>query len=105
MIKVSVEKKKDGIVAFSCKGHAGYAEEGQDIICSAVSALTINAVNSVEKLAGLRYESKDCSGNLTFRLLDAPSPESNLLLQSMIIGLQSIEADCPKYLKVTIVES
>ena len=28
------------------KGHAGYAEEGQDIVCAAVSALVINTVNS-----------------------------------------------------------
>ena len=31
-------------------GHAGYAEEGQDIICAAVSALIVNTVNSVETL-------------------------------------------------------
>ncbi|MFR2781914.1 MAG: ribosomal-processing cysteine protease Prp [Clostridium sp.] len=30
------------------EGHAGYAEEGEDIICAAVSALAINFYNSVE---------------------------------------------------------
>ena len=30
------------------EGHAGYAEEGEDIICAAVSARAINLYNSVE---------------------------------------------------------
>ena len=34
---------------FESKGHADYAEDGDDIVCAAVSALTFNAVNSIEK--------------------------------------------------------
>ncbi len=30
------------------EGHAGYADEGEDIICAAVSALALNFFNSVE---------------------------------------------------------
>ena len=29
-------------------GHAGYGEEGEDIVCAAVSALVLNMANSVE---------------------------------------------------------
>ena len=29
------------------EGHAGYADEGEDIICAAVSALALNFFNSV----------------------------------------------------------
>ena len=36
-----VFKDKQGmIVGYKVSGHAGYSEEGSDIICSAVSALT-----------------------------------------------------------------
>ena len=31
------------------KGHAGYDEYGKDIVCAAVSVLTVNMANSVEK--------------------------------------------------------
>ncbi|MBR4767728.1 MAG: ribosomal-processing cysteine protease Prp, partial [Lachnospiraceae bacterium] len=41
------EKKVNG---FQVSGHSGYGEAGNDILCSAVSALTINCVNSIETL-------------------------------------------------------
>ena len=39
MITVTVSKKNSSYTEFVSRGHAGYAEEGQDIICAAVSAL------------------------------------------------------------------
>ncbi len=49
MITVIVYQRSDGeYIGFETSGHAGYADEGYDIICAAVSALTVNAVNSVE---------------------------------------------------------
>ena len=49
MIQVSVKKQKDNIVGFHMEGHSGYAEQGADIVCSAISALAINCVNSIEE--------------------------------------------------------
>ncbi len=41
--------KRDGIYyGFEEKGHAGYAESGDDIVCSAVSAMTMLIINAVE---------------------------------------------------------
>ena len=39
------------ITGFYSAGHAGYAESGSDIICSAISVLTINTINSIEALS------------------------------------------------------
>ena len=50
MITIKVRKKNGSYEEFISKGHAGYAEEGQEIICAAVSALVINTVNSLEQL-------------------------------------------------------
>ncbi len=41
--------KRDGIYyGFEEKGHAGYAESGDDIVCSAVCAMTMLIINAVE---------------------------------------------------------
>ena len=41
--------KRDGIYyGFEEKGHAGYAESGDDIVCSAVSAMTMLIINAIE---------------------------------------------------------
>ena len=44
MIHITLwQNEKEEIIAFEVDGHAGYGEEGWDIVCSAVSALTIAA--------------------------------------------------------------
>ena len=50
MIQVEIIRDASkAYVGFSIKGHAGYAEHGQDIICAAVSVLAQNTVNSIEQ--------------------------------------------------------
>ena len=41
MINITVKKRNGSYLDFLSRGHAGYAEEGQDIVCAAVSALII----------------------------------------------------------------
>ena len=41
--------KRDGIYfGFEEIGHAGYAEAGEDIVCAAISAMTMLIINAVE---------------------------------------------------------
>lgn len=75
------------------KGHAGYGEEGQDIVCAAVSALVLNACNSIEKFTRDEFEGKaeEVSGNFTFGFTGEVSQQSKLLMDSLILGLRNIE--------------
>ncbi len=91
MITVTVFKKSGACRGFVCEGHAGYAEEGYDIICSAVSALTVNAVNSIEALTGDAVLAKTKDGFLEARIEGRLSDKSRLLLDSMVLGLQEIQ--------------
>ncbi len=75
---------------FKISGHAGYDESGKDIICSAVSALAINTVNSIEELTDDKCNvNSDESGSLELEVL-TPSNSSELLLRSLYIGIESI---------------
>ena len=50
MIKVTIYKtERHEYVGFDTEDHAGYGEQGQDILCAACSALVINALNSIER--------------------------------------------------------
>ena len=50
MIQVDVYSDSKGCTTgVEVKGHAGYDEYGKDIVCAAVSVLTVNMANSVEK--------------------------------------------------------
>ena len=77
------------------EGHAGYAEEGEDIICAAVSALAINFYNSVETFTEDAFEGAAGQEDVQFdfRFTSDISPESQLLMKSLVLGLQNIEKD------------
>ena len=77
------------------EGHAGYADEGEDIICAAVSALAINFYNSVETFTDDGFEGIAGQEDVQFdfRFTSDISPESQLLMNSLVLGLQNIEND------------
>jgi len=80
------------VLGFSLQGHAGYGEAGQDIVCAAVSALVLNMANSVETFTedGFTGEAAVEGGGFSFRFTGEISPESKLLMDSLILGLQNI---------------
>ncbi len=100
MIHITILQNQGEIREFHCIGHAQYAEAGQDIVCAGVSALVINAVNSIEKLTSTRFslvtDDESGSGLIDVTFLECPSPEAKLLLDSMILGLQGIQKDYGK---------
>lgn len=95
---------------FQIKGHADYAEEGQDIICSAVSVLALNTINSIEALTAVQPVCEMKDGYLTCRVLELQTagneyPAVSLLLDSLALGLKSIvESYGAQYLHVLIIQ-
>ena len=90
MITVTIYRESGTYRGFTCSGHADYAEEGYDIICSAVSVLTVNAVNSIEQFTEDKISASVSEGFLEFQIKGDVSKASKLLLDSMILGLQDI---------------
>ena len=91
MITITVFRESGTYRGFTCEGHADYAEEGYDIICSAVSVLTVNVVNSIECFTDDRASASVSEGFLEFEFDGSVSDQSRLLLDSMILGLQDIQ--------------
>jgi hypothetical protein len=77
---------------FRVKGHAGYDDFGKDIVCAAVSAVTIGMINATLELtdAGVIYETGE-SGLLRFKYDGIPGHDAKLLFRSMLLSLKSIE--------------
>ena len=94
MIKATIYKTdRHEYAGFDISGHAEYSESGSDIVCAAVSALVINAVNSIEHFTDDESScvSDEESGRISFRFSHIPSHDASLLLDSMILGLEEIE--------------
>ena len=91
MIKITVIKHADKYRGFVISGHAGYAEAGYDIICSAVSVLAVTTVNAIESLAHVYVEAEQEDGYISCQLPKGVNPEGTLLIDAMILGMQQIQ--------------
>ena len=96
MVRARIFRKEDRIEGFSVSGHAdAYAEVGQDVVCAGISALVINAVNSIEQFTSSRFSCETAGeegGRIEFSLTErADAADTQLLLSSMVLGLSEIE--------------
>ena len=93
MTTITITKSSDdNFKKIECKGHAGFADRGEDVVCAAVSVLTINLLNSVEKFTddGIVIEQDEKKGLIRLEFKDTPSPEADLLARSFELGVTSI---------------
>ncbi len=98
MITVTVFNKNDQIVGVQLEGHAEYGRKGKDIVCSAVSILYINLVNSLENFTNDEMELNG-SKKINFQnviLKNMPGKEAELLFQSFMLGITTIEQEYGK---------
>ncbi len=91
MITVTIYKNSGQYQRFSVEGHAGYAQEGFDIICAGASALTVNTVNSIERFTGDRLVAEEKNGFLTCQFEAPLSSQAALLMDSMVLGLTDVQ--------------
>ena len=93
MTRVTIYKNTaDECVGFKVCDHAGYAEEGSDIVCAAISILVINTMNSIEQFTDVDFsqEVNEEEASIKF-LLDETTHDTSLLLDAMVLGLQTME--------------
>lgn len=96
MIRVTIYSDKEQIIkGFEVCGHAGFSESGNDIVCAAVSVLAQNTANSIEEFThdGFETELDEDKGRLKLMLSDDVSSESDLLMKSFELGINSIIND------------
>ena len=77
------------ITGFDVKGHSGYAEAGEDIVCAAVTSavrLTEATINDVFGLAA-SVKVRDKSGSISLRLPGGLSDRDEHAVQGLLSGL------------------
>jgi uncharacterized protein len=103
MISVDLFRDKQGMITgYKVSGHADYAKAGEDIICSAVSALTQAPLLGLERHLKLKpsYVVNQEDGILEVALNSAPNDLTEAILQTMLYGVDSIARQCPQYVRI-----
>lgn len=94
---------EDGLIrAFEVSGHSGYAREGEDIVCAAVSAIAGSTVLGLSEVLGMKLacETDERQGRLAMTLEETPTRESQILLETAKRTLQSVAGDYPGHVRV-----
>ena len=103
MTRVTLFEDNEGLLrGYEVEGHSGYDDKGSDIVCAAVSILTINTINAIEAYTtGKPQVSSD--EDKTRCIFDEPPEEKELLLlKTYELGIRSIEASYGKHVKVKV---
>lgn len=101
MINLTILKSSDAITTLQAKGHSGYAEAGQDIVCSAVSTImqtTLNGLLEVTK-TDVDYEVNQDIPFLRITV-KAEDEKAQILMKSAYLALKQIADDYKKYIKI-----
>ena len=89
------------ISGFSAKGHTGYAEEGEDIVCAAVSAITQTAAMGLKHYEP-NTQSRWREGDDPVLEVVVPNPnhETQVILETMLLGLEDILSGVPQFVRI-----
>lgn len=102
MTTITPIRKGKNIIGFKLDGHASFRNYGYDIVCAAISSLSINTINSLQEIAHKEVDVYQGDGYIEYKLHCKPSIQSNILLESARLGYMSIAEEYPHNVKYVI---
>ena len=96
-------------MGFTYKGHANYADYGQDIVCAGVTAQLMMAYNGLETILGLpmSLEMDPDGGFLAFAINSTEASEieaAQVLMETLKLGLEGIKQQYKENITLKIEE-
>ncbi len=106
MINITIITKNQDIITVETKGHSGYAPAGSDIVCSAISVLTQNLINSLQKILNVKpkFIIDENTPYLSITIPDdlkkSEYENVQILMKSTVLGLKDVCNSYSKYIKI-----
>lgn len=107
MTSVKITRKDNHIVTVECDGHTDYGEEGEDIVCAALSSVVQTAVLGLMQVAGINVTLKrdDKRGYLFLQLPDTDARtrhDADVILDTMLCGVSDLREGFSKFIKLEV---
>lgn len=108
MTRVKILTKNGNILGVDCFGHTGFAEEGEDIVCAALSSVVQTALLGLLNVAAVNVKitRNDDLGILKFDLPQSLSEtemhDSQVILKTMLAGVSDLSENWSKYIKLEV---
>ena len=89
MTTITFRSEGNRITGFDSIGHSGYAEEGSDIVCAAISSTISLVVATINDVLGLAASVKvrESDASISFRLPGGLGQTAESTCQALLTGL------------------
>ena len=110
MTKAVFTVKEGRIVRIEVNGHTGYAAEGEDIVCAAISAVLQGAALGVMEVAKARveYATDERKGSMSLALAGGQDElvlhDAEVILRSALVATKDIAEGYSQFVKVEVKE-
>ena len=104
MISVKIQGKNNKAHEIIVSGHAGFADHGEDIVCAAVSVLTISILNGLTEIVGRKDLGEVIEeGYVRFivpEINDEPTKlKTETLISTYLLGIRGIKEAYGDYIQ------
>lgn len=107
MIVAKIYRDKDNYIKkYTIEGHANYDDYGRDIVCAAISVLSQTTLLSLVEVCGVDENTIRYSIDEEIGFIDVELPKSiekfkldktQILLESLVVGINSVIESYPEY--------
>ena len=105
MTVLKVYRKDSLYIGFECQGHSGYAEAGEDMVCSAVSTAVQFCINCGEQIDRIPMQLTVDQDNALIRCISEKSdPQFSKHIEILVELAKSIAKDYAMYFNLEIME-
>lgn len=102
MIEAVIRSKRGKIVSYEISGHAESGEYGHDVVCAAVSVLSITTANNIYEMASVKPVTKMEDGYLYVEIpISVPERQgqmAQILLEAFSNAMKAVEKDYGQYI-------
>ncbi|MDE7389525.1 MAG: ribosomal-processing cysteine protease Prp [Lachnospiraceae bacterium] len=95
---------KGELLGFHVSGHSGFAEEGEDIVCAAVSSASYMAVNTITDVMHIDADISLDDAELVFRIFSKNASACRDILQGFKLHMLNLEEQYQNYIRVKYTE-
>lgn len=97
MTRIRLLGRQGACQGFEVSGHAGAGDEGNDLVCAAISFLATTCVNALETVAGTKPGLSLAEGYLKAVLPAPPNDRAMTILKTFSQGAKDLAQTYPGY--------
>ena len=107
MTHVVVTRRNNRIVSVECTGHTGYGEQGEDIVCAALSSIVQTAALGLLQVVGVKFDYRtDERGYLKMALPDDLDEkvrhDCDTVLETMLLGVADLNQGYSDFIELEV---